>query len=417
MKNDNDKWLESLRESLDGFEVEPRPGIWDSIERDAAAARRRPTLTVVWRAVAAAACLALVVGAYFLMSNPDNGNVAPRVSPVITKTETSATPASAGIVTPAELIADSHDHTSRPHAEAVMAMTDDAPLVSIDEEPVCTVAPADSVEDRPRATTREFLEAMPAASTAVSHRSAANTPTAKRIDNGNRRWHIALAANNAFGQGSSASEGGFSPLYHIPAHSHMLSVGTSTFDATYLKATTNNIDEATATDDIVSFPVSYSASFRYMLTDHWGINAGISYAYATSERRSGSESDYYSSKIRMHYIGIPVTVSYTFLSSRYVSLYALAGGQVEKCVKTTRKDFVVASGQEQKQATRHNTLDSHPWQGSVNAGVGAQLNITDRYGIFAEPQLVYDLSDDSASPVHRRNDFSFQLAVGLRLSY
>ena len=56
MKNDNDKWLESLRESLDGFEVEPRPGIWDSIERDAAAARRRPTLTVVWRAVAAAAC-------------------------------------------------------------------------------------------------------------------------------------------------------------------------------------------------------------------------------------------------------------------------------------------------------------------------------------------------------------------------
>ena len=154
MKNDNDKWLESLRESLDGFEVEPRPGIWDSIERDAAVARRRPTLTVVWRAVAVAACLALVVGAYFLMSNPDNGNVAPRVSPVITKTETSATPASAGIVTPAELIADSHDQTPRPRAEAVMAITDDAPLVSIDEEPVCTVAPADSVEDRPRAPTR-----------------------------------------------------------------------------------------------------------------------------------------------------------------------------------------------------------------------------------------------------------------------
>lgn len=62
MKNDNDKWLESLRESLDGFEVKPRPGIWDSIERDTAAARRRPTLTVVWRAVAVAACLALVVG-------------------------------------------------------------------------------------------------------------------------------------------------------------------------------------------------------------------------------------------------------------------------------------------------------------------------------------------------------------------
>ena len=45
MKNDNDKWLESLRESLDGFEVEPRPGIWDSIERDTAAAVQRLLLS------------------------------------------------------------------------------------------------------------------------------------------------------------------------------------------------------------------------------------------------------------------------------------------------------------------------------------------------------------------------------------
>ena len=222
MKNDNDKWLESLRESLDGFEVEPRPGIWDSIERDAAAARRRPTLTVVWRAVAAAACLALVVGALLRCQILTMEHCQPRVSPVITKTKTSAAPASAGIVTPAEILSP----TPRPHPPRSRGgdggMTDDAPLVSIDEEPVCTYRPA-TREDRPRATTREFLEAMPAASTAVSHRSAANTPTAKRIDNGNRRRHIA-SANNAFGQGSSASEGGFSPLYHIPAHSHMLSV-------------------------------------------------------------------------------------------------------------------------------------------------------------------------------------------------
>lgn len=67
MKNDNDKWLESLREYLDGFEVEPRPGIWDSIERDAAAARRRPTLTVVGGGGCGGMPCTTVVGVYFLM--------------------------------------------------------------------------------------------------------------------------------------------------------------------------------------------------------------------------------------------------------------------------------------------------------------------------------------------------------------
>ena len=154
-----------------------------------------------------------------------------------------------------------------------------------------------------------------------------------------------------------------------------------------------------------------------MITKRWGINAGISYTSATSESRSGSAADYYSSKVRMHYVGVPVTVSYNVVNSRYVTVYGLAGGTVEKCVASTKKETVVASGVEQKSASRKSSLDTRPWQGSLNAGAGVQFNITDRYGIFAEPQVVYDLSDDSNSPARRRNDWSFQLAVGLRLSY
>lgn len=421
MKTSDDKWLEQIRKAVDGCEATPSDSLWDRIESDlpTAAPTGRRRMAIIWRAVAAAACLAIVAGAYFLVSRSDKPTGAN--APVIASAnqqqdDAAATTGPTNAVTASELVAQARIADGKAVTEPI---AEPVTLISVDEEPECTTAPADTATNR-IGTSHEFIEAVPAKNVDkhgnygnYGNQQATVASTSKK----SYRWHIALAADNDFGQSSSASAGGFAPLYRPVGYSTLSSAGVSTFDATYLKATSNNIDEQTSTDEIVSFPISYSATFRYMLTDRWGINAGLSYTSAASERRSGSASDYYSTKTRMHYVGVPVTVSYTFFSSRYVSLYALAGGSVEKCVKATRKDFVVASGHEMSQATRTETLDQRPWQGSLNAGAGVQFNITQRYGIFAEPQLVYDLSKDNATPAPRRNDFSFNLAVGIRMSY
>lgn len=421
MKTSDDKWLEQIRKAVDGAEATPSDGLWERIESDLPAAvpptRRRLTLTA-WRAVAAAACLAIVAGAYYLTTRDGKPTAADAsaiaASSVPEKSAATTTPAT-DAVTASELVAMARTE-AEPTLKAAPA-AEPASLVSVDDEPVCTETPADSAARR-IGTLREFIKAVPTQNVDKHDNYGSRQPSTASTREKTHRWHIALAADNDFGQGRNASAGGFAPLYLPMGYSSLMSAGgVSAFEATYLKATSNNIDEPTETDEITSFPISYSATFRYMLTDRWGINAGLSYTSASSERRSGSATDYYSTKTRMHYVGVPVTVSYTFFASRYVSLYALAGGSVEKCVKATRKDFVVASGREMTQASRHENLDQRPWQGSLNAGAGVQLNITPRYGIFAEPQLVYDLSKDSATPAPRRNDFSFNLAVGVRMSY
>ena len=86
--------------------------------------------------------------------------------------------------------------------------------------------------------------------------------------------------------------------------------------------------------------------------------------------------------------GIPISVSYTFLDTRYLTLYALAGGSIEKCVAATQENAIVAAGNESDKNTfKNEKIDSKPWQGSLNIGAGVQFNITDHYGLFAEPLL------------------------------
>ena len=190
------------------------------------------------------------------------------------------------------------------------------------------------------------------------------------------------------------------------------------YDLMYIKMNAENIDSHTQTDEVVSFPINYSASVRYMINDRWGVNLGVSYARVTTERRSGSDQNFYVSKAKMHYVGVPVSVSYTFYDSRYLTLYAIAGGSVEKCVSGKQVDSLNI-GQESASKENAGFEIDKPWQFALNAGAGVQFNITRRYGLFAEPQLVCDLSDDGSNQTtfKRRDDLSFQLAVGIRVNW
>ncbi len=97
-----------------------------------------------------------------------------------------------------------------------------------------------------------------------------------------------------------------------------------------------------------------------------GLNIGISYANASTERRSGSESDYYSIKQKTHYVGIPISVSYTFLDTRYLTLRLRpCRGSIEKCVAATQENAIVAAGNESDKNTFKNEKKSTPSHGKA----------------------------------------------------
>ena len=77
-------------------------------------------------------------------------------------------------------------------------------------------------------------------------------------------------------------------------------------------------------------PVRVGVSLRYDITKRWGVETGLTYSLLSSTTSTGGEG--YSSRAEqeLHYLGIPVHLSYDFLQLKWFSMYLKAGAMVEK---------------------------------------------------------------------------------------
>lgn len=154
-------------------------------------------------------------------------------------------------------------------------------------------------------------------------------------------------------------------------------------------------------------PVRLGLSLRYRLNDRWSIESGLAYTRLRSDYkwRSGAEA-----KQTLSYVGVPVNANYQLWGSRYVNFYVSAGAMVEKMVKGSL--YTTDMGKEQSES-----ISIHPLQFSVNGGIGAELNLTNQFSIYAEPGLGYYFDNGSnVRTFYQEKPFSFNLNLGLRFN-
>ena len=201
----------------------------------------------------------------------------------------------------------------------------------------------------------------------------------------------------------------FGPLYSS-------SKDDAAFNSSYAEMVANNTERPTRTDLQYDIPVTASAMFRYNISKRWSVDAGLSFTRTGASWRSGSESHYYRSKQKAYFIGIPASINFTIFDSRYFSIYALAGGSVEKCVAGNISTSLVG-GLENSNSNKKEDLPEHPWQFSISAGVGLQFNITRQYSLFAEPKAAYYFDTAKDILLRKDNTPQFNLSVGMRFIY
>lgn len=184
-------------------------------------------------------------------------------------------------------------------------------------------------------------------------------------------------------------------------------------DSPMLDMNTVNRDVEQKTEYDHRLPIRMGLSVAYALTDRLSIGTGLTYTRLSSDIKDASMESNYSGEQRLHYVGIPVNVSYKVASSRWISLYGTAGVLAEKCVSgTTDEGYVVNNTVQQ---TNTHDISTKPLQMSVNAGVGIQFNVHDNVGIYAEPGLSYYFDDGSAlQTIYKEKPLNFNLNVGVR---
>lgn len=161
-------------------------------------------------------------------------------------------------------------------------------------------------------------------------------------------------------------------------------------------------------------PVTLGVSMYYSLGKKWGIGTGINYTKLSSELRSGSDANLIKSDQSVHYIGVPVQVNYNVVKKGAFTGYVTAGAIVEKAIAggVTTKYIVNNEVKEEKKEG----LESKPVQFSVNSGVGLQLKVVNKIGIYAEPGIGYHFKDDSSlNTIYKEKPLNFNVKFGIRL--
>lgn len=184
-------------------------------------------------------------------------------------------------------------------------------------------------------------------------------------------------------------------------------------DSPMLDMNTVNRDVEQKTEYDHHLPIRIGLSVAYALTDRLSISSGLTYTRLASDIKDASRESKYIGEQRLHYVGIPVNVSYKVASFRWLGLYGTAGVLAEKCVSGTTDEGYVENNT--MKYTNTHDISSKPLQMSVNAGVGIQFDFIDNVGIYAEPGLSYYFDDGSAlQTIYKEKPLNFNLNVGVR---
>ena len=164
--------------------------------------------------------------------------------------------------------------------------------------------------------------------------------------------------------------------------------------SSYSKPTDVHPKEVMVNQDIHHHqPVRFGLSLRYRLNDRWSVESGLTYTRLSSDITTTIENETSTTEQRLNYIGLPLNISYNIWKSRNFGLYISAGGMIEK------------------------SLDTSPWQFSLNGAAGAEYKLTDFFSLYAEPGLGYYFKDGSITPtIYKDNPLNFNLSFGLRFS-
>ena len=401
MKED---WTEQLRRKLEGHRKTPPKGLWEGISNEMgfeAEPVSRKSVSRRWYWAAAAAVLALV--GFFVFPNGNDGEQPQQPEVISQKGEGTSALSQRRLQTPPQ--------TPPLKGRGVAAHSNIETALQTTNKPQQPIGKSEQTTAEPLQITAEPQQAIAEAQqTTVESQQISKEQRAEKSDNrtiaenyGEQSHHISHLSShtshpNKWSVGLNASGG-------------LLAANTSQrMDRVYLNynefgsysyASSMSSYTMTEFESKHHLPVRFGLSLDYQFSPSLSLKSGLSYTYLYSEFNIPLYQDaHYTQKL--HYLGIPLGVTWQLWSSDHFRLYVSGGMMLEKCV-SARYD---KDGLEGKK----------PWQWSLNASAGAEYTIIQQLGIYLEPSLGY-FFDDGTSLEHyyKEHPLAPSIEFGLRL--
>lgn len=431
-------WTDKLREKMDTYSVEPSDKVWAGISSKAglagqgSATGKSAVPIWIWRSAAAVA--AVMTGALIFVKVNDNEadnytayneaeapeivNDSPEILPESSTVQTLTLSENPIEKTPkfkAGTTEKAEHHKAAYESEPLMArvqQTEETESIDIDKNYNSDI---DEVSDE--GIDKEPVTGIDNSDEAMSWEEYLRTEPQEKRRADRRGLSIGLGAAGA---GSSSSMDKFKPravMGSNPLEGEAGTVGWAD-DRILTSAGTIVFNQPEVNDSYShKMPVKLGLTARYAFTNLLGIESGLTYSLLQSDIKRGSESTtgaWSSSDQTLHYLGVPLNLTFNFLNSRYVDVYASAGGMMEFGVKGSIKttDHLHNS----MTATHQNAITPKGLLWSVNATAGVQVNVLPSLGIYVEPGMSHHFKNDR-QPRSSYTDKPTNFALGFGLRY
>ena len=183
---------------------------------------------------------------------------------------------------------------------------------------------------------------------------------------------------------------------------------------------TNNINNIKNGGKIVEHeyhdkPITFGLSMTKTINRKWNVETGLQYSLLKSEFILGEDDYYVQKRQKIHYLGIPLRLSYKWFGANRWTAYTSAGIILNIPLSgKTDEQYVTGTVIPYSESWHFTT----PFQWTVGTGVGLQYNFANNWGVYLEPTFSWHIPNGSTThTIWTEHPFTITVPFGIRFTW
>ena len=180
---------------------------------------------------------------------------------------------------------------------------------------------------------------------------------------------------------------------------------------------TNNINNIKNGGKIVDHeyhdkPITFGLSMTKTINRKWNVETGLQYSLLKSEFILGEDDYYVQKRQKIHYLGIPLRLSYKWFGANRWTAYTSAGIILNIPLSGKTDEQYVTGTVIPYSDSWHFTP---PFQWTIGTGVGLQYNFANNWGVYLEPTFSWHIPNGSTTrTIWTEHPFTITVPFGIR---
>lgn len=162
-------------------------------------------------------------------------------------------------------------------------------------------------------------------------------------------------------------------------------------------------------------PITFGLSMTKTINRKWNVETGLQYSLLKSEFILGEDDYYVQKRQKIHYLGIPLRLSYKWFGANRWTAYTSAGIILNIPLSGKTDEQYVTGTVIPYSESWHFTP---PFQWTVGTGVGLQYNFTNNWGVYLEPTFSWHIPNGSTTrTIWTKHPFTITVPFGIRFTW